>query len=227
MYSYETLAHSATVRYWRVIAFLRNFRSLTSDQKRAFYAAFPWLDARWVRLHDPDICARRYSAKLHCRQCVGRRVGDGDIDVSSRRRRRGGIGRRSLGKKASVDPCRSSGSRCLRVLSGFSTSYAMLFACRALFGIGMGGEWAAGMPLALEHLPDRMRGPALGHSSGCLGVGVCALCSRLSNAVSRFSRAHGRGLAGDVLGWLPFLPFSFFGSGPTSPRARFGSRVRA
>src|SRR5262249_19587977 len=32
-------------------------------------------------------------------------------------------------------------------LSGFSTSYAMLFALRALFGIGMGGEWAAGMPL--------------------------------------------------------------------------------
>ncbi len=30
------------------------------------------------------------------------------------------------------------------VLSGFSTSYAMLFACRALFGIGMGGEWPPG-----------------------------------------------------------------------------------
>src|SRR6185295_2542132 len=30
------------------------------------------------------------------------------------------------------------------LLSGFSTSYTMLFACRALFGIGMGGEWAAG-----------------------------------------------------------------------------------
>src|SRR5262245_63608479 len=28
-------------------------------------------------------------------------------------------------------------------LSGFSTSYAMLFGFRALFGIGMGGEWAA------------------------------------------------------------------------------------
>ena len=36
-------------------------------------------------------------------------------------------------------------------LSGFSTSYAMLFGLRALFGIGMGGEWAAGMPLVLEH----------------------------------------------------------------------------
>jgi SHS family lactate transporter-like MFS transporter len=43
-------------------------------------------------------------------------------------------------------------------LSGFSTSYAMLFAFRALFGIGMGGEWAAGMPLVFEHWPTRYRG---------------------------------------------------------------------
>jgi MFS transporter, SHS family, lactate transporter len=47
-------------------------------------------------------------------------------------------------------------------LSGFSTSYAMLFALRALFGIGMGGEWAAGMPLVLEHWPKRLRGLASG-----------------------------------------------------------------
>src|SRR3954465_2811426 len=47
-------------------------------------------------------------------------------------------------------------------LSGFSTSYAMLFALRALFGIGMGGEWAAGMPLVLEHWPARLRGLASG-----------------------------------------------------------------
>jgi SHS family lactate transporter-like MFS transporter len=43
-------------------------------------------------------------------------------------------------------------------LSGFSTSYAMLFAFRALFGLGMGGEWAAGMPLVFEHWPTRLRG---------------------------------------------------------------------
>ena len=47
-------------------------------------------------------------------------------------------------------------------LGGFSTSYAMLFALRALFGIGMGGEWAAGMPLVLEHWPSRLRGLASG-----------------------------------------------------------------
>jgi SHS family lactate transporter-like MFS transporter len=43
-------------------------------------------------------------------------------------------------------------------VSGFSTSYAMLFAFRALFGLGMGGEWAAGMPLVIEHWPARLRG---------------------------------------------------------------------
>jgi len=40
-------------------------------------------------------------------------------------------------------------------LSGLSTSYVMLFAFRGLFGIGMGGMWAAGVPLALEHWPCR------------------------------------------------------------------------
>ena len=43
-------------------------------------------------------------------------------------------------------------------LSGFSSSYTMLFGLRALFGIGMGGMWAAGMPLVIEHWPARLRG---------------------------------------------------------------------
>src|SRR5438046_6422297 len=57
-------------------------------------------------------------------------------------------------------------------LSGFSTSYGMLFTLRALFGIGMGGVWAAGMPLTLEHWPAHLRGRASGMmQSGCsLGV---------------------------------------------------------
>ncbi len=50
----------------------------------------------------------------------------------------------------------------LTFVSGFSTTYGMLFACRALFGIGMGGVWAAGMPLALEHWPADLRGTVSG-----------------------------------------------------------------
>jgi SHS family lactate transporter-like MFS transporter len=51
-------------------------------------------------------------------------------------------------------------------LSGFATSYRMLFALRALFGIGMGGVWAAGMPLTLEHWPANLRGAASGLLQG-------------------------------------------------------------
>jgi MFS transporter, SHS family, lactate transporter len=51
--------------------------------------------------------------------------------------------------------------------SGFSTSYGVLFACRALFGVGMGGVWAAGMPLTIEHWPAHLRG----HASGLLQGG--------------------------------------------------------
>ncbi len=45
---------------------------------------------------------------------------------------------------------------------GFSTSYRMLFALRALFGIGMGGVWTSGMPLAIEHWPVHLRGRVSG-----------------------------------------------------------------
>ena len=47
-------------------------------------------------------------------------------------------------------------------LGGFSRTYTVLFLCRALFGIGMGGVWAAGMPLALETWPARLRGKVSG-----------------------------------------------------------------
>jgi len=65
-------------------------------------------------------------------------------------------------------------------LSGFSTSYAMLFCFRALFGIGMGGEWAAGMPLALEHWPAHLRGIASGmlQSGYSIGYILSALAYR-------------------------------------------------
>jgi MFS transporter, SHS family, lactate transporter len=56
-------------------------------------------------------------------------------------------------------------------LSGLSTSYVMLFAFRGLFGIGMGGMWAAGMPLALEQWPARFRGIASGILQGGYSTG--------------------------------------------------------
>jgi SHS family lactate transporter-like MFS transporter len=57
------------------------------------------------------------------------------------------------------------------LLSGLSTSYVMLFAFRGLFGIGMGGMWAAGVPLALEHWPAHLRGIASGVLQGGYSFG--------------------------------------------------------
>src|SRR5499433_4405996 len=46
----------------------------------------------------------------------------------------------------------------IELLCGFSTSYTMFLILRALFGIGMGGEWGVGASLALESAPTKWRG---------------------------------------------------------------------
>ncbi|HEV8150561.1 MAG TPA: MFS transporter [Gemmatimonadales bacterium] len=46
----------------------------------------------------------------------------------------------------------------MEVLSGLAPNYATFFALRALFGIGMGGEWGVGASLAMEKAPARRRG---------------------------------------------------------------------
>src|SRR5262245_16617175 len=56
-------------------------------------------------------------------------------------------------------------------LSGLSPTYGVLLLCRALFGLGMGGEWAAGMPLVLEHYPESRRGLVLGVLQGAFSWG--------------------------------------------------------
>lgn len=67
-------------------------------------------------------------------------------------------------------------------LSGFSTSYGILFTLRALFGIGMGGVWAAGMPLALENWPAHLRGIASGMMQSGYSLGFL-----LSSVVFQFA----------------------------------------
>ncbi len=46
----------------------------------------------------------------------------------------------------------------LEVASGLATSYTMFFWLRALFGIGMGGEWGVGASLVMEKAPTKLRG---------------------------------------------------------------------
>ena len=46
----------------------------------------------------------------------------------------------------------------VEVMCGFSHSYASFIVLRALFGIGMGGEWGVGASLAMESAPSKRRG---------------------------------------------------------------------
>ena len=57
------------------------------------------------------------------------------------------------------------------LLSGFAPTYSVFLIFRLLFGIGMGGEWAAGTPLAMESWPKRSRGIASGFLQGGWPVG--------------------------------------------------------
>jgi SHS family lactate transporter-like MFS transporter len=88
--------------------------------------------------------------------------------------------------------------------SGFSTSYGMLLTFRALFGIGMGGVWAAGMPLTLEHWPAHLRGIASGMLQAGYSVGFI-----LSSLVYQFAYplVSGREDFGwRVMLWIGILP---------------------
>jgi SHS family lactate transporter-like MFS transporter len=46
----------------------------------------------------------------------------------------------------------------IEVCSGLAQSYTTFLVLRALFGIGMGGEWGVGASLAMEKVPPRLRG---------------------------------------------------------------------
>src|ERR1700704_6571692 len=43
----------------------------------------------------------------------------------------------------------------VEVLSGLAPNYATFMVLRALFGIGMGGEWGVGASLAMEKVPPK------------------------------------------------------------------------
>jgi MFS family permease len=66
---------------------------------------------------------------------------------------------------------------CFTFLSGFTQSFAQLFACRALQGLGFGGEWAAGSVLMGEVIRSQYRGRAVGtvQSGWAIGWGMAAI----------------------------------------------------
>jgi MFS transporter, SHS family, lactate transporter len=66
----------------------------------------------------------------------------------------------------------------VEVLSGLAPNYWTFMVLRALFGIGMGGEWGVGASLAMEKVPPRLRGVLSGllqegYAAGNLLASVC------------------------------------------------------
>jgi MFS transporter, SHS family, lactate transporter len=66
----------------------------------------------------------------------------------------------------------------VEVLSGLAPSFATFLILRALFGIGMGGEWGVGASLVMEKVPPRLRGVfsgllQQGYAAGYLLAALC------------------------------------------------------
>jgi SHS family lactate transporter-like MFS transporter len=68
----------------------------------------------------------------------------------------------------------------IELLCGFSPNYTFFFVMRALFGIGMGGEWGVGASLAMEAAPVRWRGILSGvlQSGYSIGYLLAAVAAR-------------------------------------------------
>jgi MFS transporter, SHS family, lactate transporter len=68
----------------------------------------------------------------------------------------------------------------VEVLSGLAPNYNTFLVLRALFGIGMGGEWGVGASLTMEKVPVRLRGLLSGflqqgYATGNLLATICFL----------------------------------------------------
>jgi SHS family lactate transporter-like MFS transporter len=92
-------------------------------------------------------------------------------------------------------------------LSGFSPSYAILFGLRALFGLGMGGEWAAGMPLVFEHWPTRLRGLVSGLMLGGWYWGLLLAAATFQFVYPRLDAESG--FAWRAMFWAAIVPALF------------------
>src|SRR5437899_9371248 len=68
----------------------------------------------------------------------------------------------------------------IELMCGFSPNFTVFFILRALFGIGMGGEWGVGASLAMEAAPVRWRGILSGilQSGYSIGYLLAAIAAR-------------------------------------------------
>ncbi|MEU6284332.1 MFS transporter [Streptomyces sp. NPDC047028] len=88
------------------------------------------------------------------------------------------------------------------VACGFAPDYGTLLVCRALQGLGFGGEWAVGAVLVAEYASARHRGRTLGAVQSSWAVGW-ALAAVVYTLVFSFA---GDDLAWRVMFWTGALP---------------------
>src|ERR1043166_3397661 len=82
----------------------------------------------------------------------------------------------------------------VEVATGLVHSYAAFLVLRALFGIGMGGEWGVGASLAMEKAPAHRRGIFSGWLQEGYACGnlLAAISSTSSRSRSRWCRRRAR-----------------------------------
>jgi len=87
-------------------------------------------------------------------------------------------------------------------LSGFTQNFEQLFVCRALQGLGFGGEWAAGSVLIGEVIRNEYRGRAVGivQSGFSVGWGAAAIMYTIIFSLLPADQAW------RVMFWLGILP---------------------
>jgi SHS family lactate transporter-like MFS transporter len=70
----------------------------------------------------------------------------------------------------------------IELLSGFANTYTQFLVLRALFGIGMGGEWGVGTSLAMEEAPRKWRGVLSGILQSGYSIGYARCCRTSAGA---------------------------------------------
>ena len=78
----------------------------------------------------------------------------------------------------------------MELLTAFSPNYTVFLIFRALYGIGMGGEWGLGASLAMESLPAKARGLVLGNFAAGLFLRLSPRRGRLLARLSAFRLAR-------------------------------------
>src|SRR5499433_4323041 len=88
----------------------------------------------------------------------------------------------------------------IELLCGFAPNFTTFLVLRALFGIGMGGEWGVGASLAMEMAPPRWRGVLSGMVQSGYPIGYL-----LAAVAARFVLPHANWRVMFWLGGIPAL----------------------